>query len=159
LDLLLLEKEENNDKNTLRREKVKYEMKPLPSEIKSKIQNEINAINKLNLDNEYMHYILARNLNECEIAKQMELTNMNNNTPSHPLLIKTFTWEKDSNELIDYESSSLRTTSYTTQTEGAFYRYDNKVMFTNKDNSATTNDHCYLSAIKVNEGNYYYQST
>jgi hypothetical protein len=84
---------------------------------------------------------------------------MNNNTPSHPLLIKTFTWEKDSNELIDYESSSLRTTSYTTQTEGAFYRYDNKVLFTNKDNNATTNDHCYLSAIKVNEGNYYYQST
>lgn len=79
LDLLLLEKEENNDKNTLRREKVKYEMKPLSSEIKSKIQNEINAINKLNLDNEYTHYILSRNLNECEIVKQMELTNINNN--------------------------------------------------------------------------------
>ena len=84
---------------------------------------------------------------------------MNNNTPSHPLLIKTFTWEKDSNELIDYESSSLRTTSYTTQSEGAFYRYDNKVVFTNKDNSAITNGHCYLSSIKINEGNYYYQST
>ena len=75
LDLLLLEKEENDDKNTLRREKVKYEMKPVSSEMKSKIQSEINAVNKLNLDNEYINYFLARNLNELEIAKQMAISN------------------------------------------------------------------------------------
>ena len=98
LDLLLLEKEENNDKNTSHKEKIKYEMKPVSSEIKSKIQNEINAINKLNLDNEYTNYILARNLNELEIAKQMEITN-------------STTMSNDKNVIKDKKGSSTKKTN------------------------------------------------
>ena len=71
--------------------------------------------------------------------------------------IDAYTWKRDSNELIDYEISTLSLSSFTINASSALYRYRDSVELTsNAAEHLGNKDYFKLCEIKSKKDKYYY---
>ena len=72
------------------------------------------------------------------------------------LEINSYTWIKDSNELIDYEKGKYTNSSFIINTPQIIYRNNSDIKLQNKSNDNNSDNK--LSTISIKDGKYYYCS-